>query len=134
MNEKKWIPLPVEFKGIWYSPTYGGFEVYLRDRFNLSHPPDRLNEALKKDKSLKFQREDHQYAEPTWLSKEELEKELGKIEAILVNEETWFSDNYQTPDKDDMLIFTVDYVVTMNEYDGNEYFIVLPRDYKKLLR
>ena len=42
----KWILLPVEFKGIWYSPCFGGFNITLKDRFNPEFPPDRLYEEL----------------------------------------------------------------------------------------
>jgi hypothetical protein len=117
MSEIVWIPLPVEFKGIWYSPEFGGFHISLRDRFNPSYPP-----AM------------HKYAKPTWMSREKFEEKYGKVEIILVNMETWNSNDDFTPDEKDLLIFTDQYVVTMDEYDGWEGFIALPRDYRKLLR
>ena len=128
-----WIVLPVEFKGIWYSPSYGGFSVYLRDRFSPDYPPDRLNEELKKAGRWELVRKDHKYANPKWMSKEELEEKYGKIEVILVNKEKWESDDHYPPNENNLLIFTDKYVVTMGEYDGLEYFIALPRDYKKLI-
>ena len=50
MNKtRRWIPLPIEFKGIWYSQAYGGFNIYLRERFEPKLAPDRLLEQLRKD-------------------------------------------------------------------------------------
>jgi len=132
MSGRKWIPLPVEFKGIWYSPSFGGFDVYLRDRFDPRYPPDRLMERLRKSHP-ELAREDHDCAEPTWVSKEEFEAEFGRVEAVLVSEEAWNSDDLLTPDEDDLLIFTEKYVVTLDEYDGYESFRALPRDWRGLL-
>ena len=136
MNEEvEWIELPVKFKGIWYSPDYGGFEIYLSDRFNPSFPPDRLVEALKKHEDKHpFVNKEHEHASPTWMSKQEFEKEFGKVEKILVNKKAWSSDSLITPDDKHLLIFTKDNVVTMGEYDGYEYFVALPRNWKKLLK
>jgi len=128
-EEKGWIKLPVEFKGIWYSPTYGGFSVYLRDRFNPEFPPDRLYEETK-DKPPFLP--PHFGAEPTWISKEEFEKEFGKIEVILVWSEDWYSNNHYPP-TDSLIIYTEKYIVTLVEYDGNESFYAVPRDWRMLL-
>jgi hypothetical protein len=116
MSGATWIPLPVEFKGIWYSPDYGGFNILLKHRFNPSRPPGK-----------------HEFAKPTWMSREEFEERFGRVEVILVNGETWNSDDEYTPDEKDLLIFTDQYVVTMDEYDGWERFVALPRNYRKLL-
>jgi hypothetical protein len=136
----KWIPLPVKFKGIWYSPMVGCFNITLKDRFNPDFPPDRLYEELIKDKSsghpwivLKY-RKPHEYAEPLWMSKRRFEEKYGKVEAILVDEEKWDDEEwYYTPDEGVLLIFTDKYVVAMKNHEGFESFIALPRDYKQLL-
>jgi hypothetical protein len=127
-KEKGWIKLPVEFMGIWYSPTYGGFSVYLRDRFNPEFPPDRLHEELGRDAFLP----PHYGAKPTWVSKEEFEKEFGKVEIILVWSEDWYSNNHYPP-TDSLIIYTEKYIVTLTEYDGNESFYAVPRDWRLLL-
>ena len=44
-----WIKLPVPFVGIWYSPSFGGFNIYLKDGFAVKLAPDRLNERMKGD-------------------------------------------------------------------------------------
>jgi hypothetical protein len=130
---KKWILLPVEFRGIWYNPRFGSFDVYLRDRFNTTLPPDRLNEHLKRFHPELCRRE-HDHAEPTWVSKEEFEEEFGRVEAVLVNQERWNSNDLFTPDEEDLLIFTERYVITLDEYDGCERFKALPRDWRPLLK
>jgi hypothetical protein len=132
----KWILLPVMFKGIWYSPKFGGFNVALRNRFNPELPPDRLYELLKETHpEIAMYKKPHDCAEPKWKSKEEFEAKYGKVEAIFVNEETWNNLKFfGTPDEDDLLIFTDKYVIAMDEYDGLEYFTALPRDYRQLLR
>jgi hypothetical protein len=132
MTDVVWMELPVKFHGIWYSPDFGGFNVFLRDRFNPEYPPDRLLEALRK-RGEQPRRREHEYANPTWVSREEFEQCYGRVEKVLVNKATWESDDYDTPDEGDLLIFTEDYVVTLTEYDGYESFIVLPRSYEKLL-
>jgi hypothetical protein len=132
MPKIKWIKLPVEFLGIWYSPEFGGFNIYLRDRFNPAFPPDRLNEWFKRN-DPRFVRKDHEGAEPIWLTREGFEHVYGKVEAILVNEETWNSARFTTPTNEDLLFFTPEYVVTMTEYDGAEAFLSLPRDWRRLL-
>jgi hypothetical protein len=135
MTDVVWIELPVEFRGMWYNPEFGGFSVFLKDRFNPDNPPDRLLEALRKYGETEFpQKREHEYANPTWISRERFEQRYGRVEKVLVNKETWESDNYSTPDERDLLIFTEDYVVTLTEYDGYESFIALPRSYEKLLK
>jgi hypothetical protein len=134
MSEKmpKWILLPVEFKGIWYSPTYGGFNIYLRDRFNPELAPDRLKAELRKYyPDLAEKMKEHQFANPKWMSKEEFEQKYGKIEAIVVDEEAWNSDSYYYYDS--LFFFTEHYVVILKEYDGYESFLAVPRDWKKLI-
>jgi len=128
----RWIKLPVEFKGIWYSPCHGGFGVYLRDRFNPAFPPDRLNEELRKT-DPRLAGRDHDCAKPTWVSKEEFEREFGRVEAVLVSQEKWGSDDLSVPSEADLLIFTDRYVVALDEYDGYEAFKALPRDWRRLL-
>lgn len=133
-REIEWIELPVKFKGIWYSPDWGGFNIFLRDRFDTRYPPDRLKEKFDK-RHEKYPYKEHEHAKPTWFSKEEFELAYGKVEKIVVNKETWFSDDfYHTPYDKDMLIFTEKFVVCMEEYDGFEGFVALPRDWKWLLR
>jgi hypothetical protein len=129
----RWILLPVEFEGIWYSPKYGGFHIYLRDRFNPELPPDRLQKDLEKyyPNLARIHRE-HDAAEPTWLSKEDFEKEFGKIEAIVVDEEMWNSDIYSGY-YNSLFFFTEHYVVVLREYDGYEYFLKVPRDWRILI-
>ena len=136
MREKvEWIELPVKFLGIWYSPDWGGFHTYLKDRFYPSLPPDRLMEDLARHgEKHPIVDKEHKFAKPTWINKKGFEKEFGKIEKILVNKEMWNGDFYSTPDSDSLLIFTKDNVVTMGEYDGYEYFTSLPRSWKKLLK
>jgi hypothetical protein len=128
----RWILLPVEFKGIWISPEYGGFHIYLRDRFNPVLAPDRLREYMRKHSPHLVFGKDHESAKPTWVSKEEFEKDFGKIEAIVVDEEVWNSDRYDNY-YNSFFIFTEDYVVMLREYDGYEYFDYVPRDWKKLI-
>jgi len=130
----KWILLPVEFKGIWYSPKqYGGFHVFLRDRFNPELPPDRLREDLKKDyPDIAEKRKDHESANPTWMSREQFEKLFGKIEAVVVDAEMWNSNEYDIPTKE-LIFYTEQYIVVLREYDGYEYFLGVPRDWKALL-
>jgi len=123
-----WIKLPVEFKGIWYSPAYGGFHIYLRDRFNPEYPPDRLREKLGSDAIFP----PHFGADPRWISKEKFEKLFGKVEMIVVLAEDWYSDNYDTPE-DNLIIYTEKYIVTLTEYDGYESFSKVPRDWRFLL-
>jgi hypothetical protein len=131
----KWISLPVEFKGIWYSPCFGGFEISLSDRFNPQFPPDRLRERLKKT-FPEFLRhgKPHVYAEPHWMTREEFESMYGKVEMILVDKDKWREEWECRLSEENMLIFTDKYVVTIRDYDGAEYFIAMPRDYKQLLK
>jgi hypothetical protein len=131
----KWIPLPVEFKGIWYNTRSGDFFVRLSDRFNPQLPPDRFHELLMKENpELAKDREPHEGAKPHWESRESFEEKYGRVEAILVDEWAWNNEKWMyTPNEYVLLIFTNKYVITMREYDGVEYFIALPRDYKELL-
>ena len=124
----KWIKLPVEFKGIWISPQYGGFHVTLRDRFNPEYPPDRLYESFeKKGEYLLIRR--HAHAKPTWITRKVFEEEFGKVELVLVDKEKWNDlDWYHTPGNRELLIYTEKYVVSLAEYDGWEEFIALPRN------
>jgi hypothetical protein len=128
--------LPVEFKGIWYSPCFGGFEISLSDRFNPQFPPDRLHEQLMKTHPEMVEyKKPHDCAEPTWASREEFEKKYGKVEMVIVDEERWKDEEwFLTPNENALLIFTDKYVVTIRDYDGAEYFIAMPRDYKQLLK
>jgi hypothetical protein len=124
----EWIPLPVEFKGIWFSPKYGGFSIYLSDRFNPCYPPDRLRELMIRRGIYrgKIMDRDHVFASPRWMSREEFESKFGKVEKILVYKETWGSDRFNTPKEIDLLIITEKYIVIMDEYDGYEYFRAIP--------
>ena len=127
----KWIPLPIEFRGIWINQCYGAFYVSLSDRFKRRRPPDRMLPLLKQaDKHLKLPpRKPHEYAAPTWIPRRELEETYGKIEKVLVNEEMWKYDNsFSRPSEDEILIYTREYVITVRDYDGFEYFIGLPRN------
>jgi hypothetical protein len=127
-----WILLPVEFKGIWYNAEYGGFSVYVRDRFNVEYPPDRLNVALimeAKDYD-ESKHPDHKFAKPTWMSKERFERKFGRVEAVVVDEDEWKG---RACLLEHILIFTDKYVVTLVEYDGLESFLALPRDWRKLI-
>jgi hypothetical protein len=124
----EWIPLPVEFKGIWFSPQYGGFNIYLSDRFNPDYPPDRERELMLRSGFDQDQipDRDHIFASPKWMSKEEFENKFGKVEKILVNKETWESNRSNTPKENDLLIITEKYIVIMDEYDGYESFRTIP--------
>lgn len=134
ITPNRWILLPVEFKGIWYNTDYGGFHIYLKDRFKLKLAPDRLREELRKDGiiDLVIDKADHSSATPRWLTREEFEKQFGKIEAIIVDEEVWNSNRYDGY-YDSYYFFTADKVIAMREYDGMEYFIAVPRDWKKMI-
>jgi tRNA A37 methylthiotransferase MiaB len=114
----KWIPLPVEFKGIWYNSAYGGWDAILRERFDPNLPPERVNRFL---------------SNPKWVSKEEFEKRYGKVEMVIVDDDRWNSSNYGTPSEKEMVIFTEKYAIVLTEYDGLESFIAVPRDYRKVL-
>ena len=124
----EWVLLPVEFKGIWFNSSYGGFSVYLKDRFNPDYPPDRLREAILKRGLKSIIDETHKFASPKWMSKKEFEDKFGKVKKILVNKETWKSNNFDTPKEDDLLIITEDYIVVMDEYDGKEYFKTIEKN------
>jgi hypothetical protein len=128
----KWILLPVEFKGIWFSPRHGGFRVYLRDRFNPAYPPDRLRADMMKDYPDLAPKKDHDAANPLWMSREVFEKLFGKVEAVIVDEEAWNSDEYDIPTRS-LIFYTEHYVVVLREYDGYEYFLGVPRDWRKML-
>jgi hypothetical protein len=114
----KWIPLPVEFKGIWINDDYGGLDITLRDRFD-------FNPSLIMEKDP--------YSNPKWISREEIEKEYGKVEMVIVDDERWNSSNYHPPNEREMVIFTEKYALVIDEYDGLETLIPVPRDYRKVL-
>ena len=124
----EWIELPVKFRGIWYSPTWGGFDITLRDRFRPRRPPDRLLETLKRSGRPIIERGPHQYANPTWVSRKEIEKKFGRVIAVVVNKSLWENKSFfDTANPESLLIFTTRYVICLEEYDGMEYFIALPR-------
>ncbi|NHV05816.1 MAG: hypothetical protein HA495_00570 [Thaumarchaeota archaeon] len=132
----EWIELPVKFKGIWYSPKQGGFFIFLRDRFSQKYPPDRNYEALQKTHLYKKRLfKQHEHASPMWIPRRVFEANFGKVEKILVNKGIWKSnEDYTTPNENTLLIFTKDSVITMVANKGSEWFIRLPRDWKKLLK
>jgi hypothetical protein len=115
--------LSTNFKGIWISPKYGGFNPKKIDRFKPELPADQLYENIIK-KSGEFASpptRPHQYAEPQWITKEEFEKEYGKVEYIRIKDPNDYTIY-------DIIIWTDKYVITLSEYDGYEYFVVLPRN------
>jgi len=120
LRKIEWIELPMEFKGIWINGCYGGFNTYLRDRFNPEYPPDRRNEFFRKNDPQWVNDVDHKYAEPVWVSREEIEKQCGKVIKVLVNKETWESDSIVDMDENEVKIITEKYIIFINEYDGLE--------------
>jgi hypothetical protein len=128
------MKLPVEFKGIWYSPHFGGFSPNLLERFKEEYPNDWLDIALCSEESQKYNEEHelrpyksnpHKHAEPTWISKNEFEKEYGKIIYIelLVDK---IPEGYD--DNRNFIIWTENNVIQLEEYDGLEYFTPMPRN------
>jgi hypothetical protein len=131
-GKPEWIELPVEFKGMWVNAKFGGSGMFilLRDRFNPEPPPDRLRLKLiemGKEEILKVYNKDHQYANPAWIDREWFEKAFGKVLKIYVNKETWNSDFFITPNEDDLLIVTEDYIVFLWDHDHFEYFKAIPK-------
>jgi len=129
-RKPEWIELPVEFKGIWINAKFGGITIWLRDRFNPEYPPDRLRQKfieMKAEKILEDYVRDHQYGEPYWITRELFEKAFGKVVKVYVNKDTWNSDYIHTPNENDLLIITEDYIVFLYEYDGLENFKAIPK-------
>jgi hypothetical protein len=125
--------LPVEFQGIWISKQFGGFHPPLIERFKPEMPRDLLYEKMKQQYP-DMAKKPHEYANPKWISKEEFEKKYGKVEAVYVAPNpTAFElgrakvewNNYFL---EQILIWTDKFVVTLEEYDGAEYFTALPRN------
>jgi len=122
--------LPFKFQGIWINTDYGGFHPPLIERFKPEMPRDALYESLK-EHSPELAEEPHQHASPRWISKDEFEREYGKVEAVYVaprfpkirNKINW-NDHLL----EQILIWTDKYVVTLEESEGIEYFIALPRN------
>jgi hypothetical protein len=99
--------LPFEFQGIWIHDDYGGWNPPLIER---------------------FKPEMHSDAKPPlrWVSRKELEEEHGRVEAVCVDfgeEVDWNSYSLER-----IVIWTEKFVLTVEEYDGAEYFIALPRN------
>jgi hypothetical protein len=119
--------LPFEFQGLWISRAFGGFNPPLIARFRPKMPKDLLYKRLRKTLPELMKRP-HEYAKPEWVSKEEMERKYGSVEAVYVAPE--FGDRVDWNDcrLERILIWTDRFVLTLEEYDGSEYFIALPRN------
>jgi len=100
------MKLPVEFKGIWYSAAYGGYNPKLLDRFKLEKP---IIEGF-------------DISRPEWMTKDEFETNWGNVTYIEFSPDKDFEDEGQ------VIIWTTTHVVTLQEYAGFEYFFGLPRN------